>query len=108
MVQNVISCLNFILFNFISKYKIKEMDNNSRKLLVFDLDSTLIWSSFKEIPNPDFTIWAGNQCIWVKKRPNLDIFLDYCFLSYDIGVWSAATREYVLKIVNQIFRGRSL
>ncbi len=84
------------------------MESNSRKLLVLDLDSTLIWSDFKETINYDFTIWVANCCIWIKTRPNLSIFLDYCFSHYDVGVWSAATREYVLKVVNYIFRGKSL
>jgi TFIIF-interacting CTD phosphatase-like protein len=62
------------------------------KLLVLDLDETLI-----------HTVFTENNEYKVHKRPNLDAFLSYLSrvnnIDYKIGIWSAGSEEYVNKIV---------
>jgi len=52
---------------------------SGRKTLVLDLDETLVHSSFKPIPNPDFVvpIEIEDQVhkIYVAKRPHVETFL---------------------------------
>jgi len=75
---------------------------NQRKLLVLDLDSTLIWADFAHISGYDFNFTLKGQTIWVKKRPRLDDFLIEARKYYDVGVWSAAPKAYVTYIVEKL------
>ena len=75
-----------------------------KKLLILDLDHTLIYSDEKESTNFDFTIlYNGIVKFYVKKRPYLDLFLNYIFIHFDIAVWSAGNKEYVDVIIDNIF-----
>ncbi len=73
-----------------------------RKLLVLDLDSTLIWSDFKYVPGYDFEFSIRGQKVWVKLRPGLETFLNEAQKHYDVGVWSAASKDYVRYIALRI------
>jgi RNA polymerase II subunit A small phosphatase-like protein len=72
-----------------------------RRLLVLDLDETLIHTQ-KEIPHqfPDF-IFDG---FFVFFRPNYKDFLKECGKYYDIGIWTASTSSYAHPIVTELFR----
>lgn len=73
-----------------------------RKLLILDIDHTLICSQLKS-PNPsphDFEI----ERYYVNKRPYLDTFLDWCFKTFDVGIWTAANEEYATGILLNILR----
>lgn len=73
----------------------------SKKLLVLDIDGTLIYGS-ADPPTDDsdyFMVIAQKQAICVQKRPGLDLFLKFCKENYDLAVWSSGTKEYVEKIL---------
>lgn len=74
--------------------------------IILDLDETLIHSETNptKMINPDFTFTITGEKYYVRKRPGLDQFLVYLFKKFKvIGVWTAATRDYATKIVNNIF-----
>lgn len=80
-----------------------------RQLLIFDLDETLVFSSFSpQKCGYDFTVSDGAMTYYVKKRPNVDSFLRWAALHFTLAVWSASGRVYVKKIVQEIFAGISL
>lgn len=78
---------------------------DNRKLLVLDIDSTLVWADYQEVPGADTVLWVRKVPVWVKKRPGLDAFLAYCFANYDVAIWSAASKEYVQKIAEYLISG---
>lgn len=73
------------------------------KLLILDLDETLIYSDFCEPESFDFSFTLTGKTYWVQKRPHLDYFLQIVAQHYEIAVWSAARRDYVDIIVNYLF-----
>lgn len=80
-----------------------------KKLLVLDLDGTLIFAEYAaEIPNVDqmrkcdFEIYQKTILVW--KRPNLDDFLEWCFSNFCVAIWSAAGKEYVSDILENILK----
>ena len=69
------------------------------KLLILDLDETLIHSTATKLNlQEDFKF----QKYYVYKRPHLTWFLTEVSKHFRIGVWSAADEQYVEKIVEQI------
>tara|TARA_B110000977_G_scaffold191230_1_gene263064 strand:- start:4120 stop:4830 length:711 start_codon:yes stop_codon:yes gene_type:complete len=66
--------------------------------LVLDLDETLVHSSFKPVPNPDFIIPVeidGTVTdVYVLKRPWVDYFMEQCFERYEIVVFTASLSKY--------------
>lgn len=74
------------------------------KLLVFDLDETLIHASSKKLKHkPDFHY----QDLFVYKRPHLDEFLNECSKLFDIAIWSSANDEYVHNVVS-LFKPKTI
>jgi RNA polymerase II subunit A small phosphatase-like protein len=69
-----------------------------RKCLVLDLDETLVHSSFKPIPNPDFIIPVEIEDqvhkVYVLKRPGVDQFLQRLGPMYEIVVFTASLSKY--------------
>ncbi|CAF0947256.1 unnamed protein product [Adineta steineri] len=83
---------------------------NQKKLLVLDLDGTLIFAEEKvELiymqveQRHDFELEDGSILVW--KRPDIDEFLEWCFEHYDIGIWSASGSEYVHSVLSHIIPG---
>jgi TFIIF-interacting CTD phosphatase-like protein len=75
------------------------MDEKSDKLLILDLDETLIHATEKELEySPDFKFDKYH----VHKRPHLDKFLIEISKHFTIGIWSSADDIYVTEIVNKI------
>jgi RNA polymerase II subunit A small phosphatase-like protein len=75
------------------------MDEKSDKLLILDLDETLIYATEKKLEfAPDFKF----NKYYVYKRPNLDNFLKQISKHFTIGIWSSADDIYVAEIVNKI------
>jgi len=79
-----------------------------RKTLVLDLDETLVHSSFKPIPNPDFIIPVEIEDqvhkVYVAKRPNVDKFLQELGPYYEVVVFTASLSKYadpVLDLLDQ-------
>jgi TFIIF-interacting CTD phosphatase-like protein len=72
-----------------------------RKLLILDLDESLIHSSEVKLKrDPDFIVAK----YYVYKRPHLDRFLNACTTWFDIAVWSAGTTDYAIAISKEIFQ----
>jgi TFIIF-interacting CTD phosphatase-like protein len=72
-----------------------------RRLLVLDLDETLIFSTEVKLDMEEAGVimmplyWgAAQQKIYVYKRPNLDDFLKVAFEHFDVGIWTAGSRTY--------------
>ncbi|MGC4104064.1 NIF family HAD-type phosphatase [Ferruginibacter sp.] len=76
-----------------------ETKERSGRLLVLDLDETLIHAAEKESGVPaDFQF----DKYFVYKRPHLDKFLTDISKHYTLGIWSSADDKYVTEIVNKI------
>jgi TFIIF-interacting CTD phosphatase-like protein len=82
--------------------------NSENKLLILDLDETLIHASttrldcshsdsFAELPN--FLVYG----YYIYKRPNLDRFIATCLEWFDVAVWTSSGSEYAAEIVSAIF-----
>jgi len=69
-----------------------------RKCLVLDLDETLVHSSFKPIPNPDFIIPVEIEeqvhKVYVLKRPGVDQFLQKLGPLFEIVIFTASLAKY--------------
>ncbi|ORX62792.1 NLI interacting factor, partial [Hesseltinella vesiculosa] len=69
-----------------------------KKCLVLDLDETLVHSSFKMIPNPDFVVQVeiDQQIhnVYVLKRPGVDEFMRKMGEKYEIVVFTASLSKY--------------
>ncbi len=77
----------------------------AKALLILDLDETLIFSSEHELEQPaDFRVGS----YFTYKRPHLGLFLEMCFTHFEVAVWTAATEDYAIEIVKQIFATRAL
>lgn len=75
------------------------MNIKSDKLLIFDLDETLIYATDKELGfSADFVF----DNYFVYKRPNLNKFLLDISTHFRIGIWSSADDTYVDEIVKNI------
>ncbi|CAL2079845.1 Phosphoprotein phosphatase [Tenacibaculum sp. 190524A02b] len=73
---------------------------NKKKLIILDLDETLIHATEKPIDNNwNFELFSYK----VYKRPFLITFLKELIKYYRIAVWSSASDDYVHQIVSKIF-----
>lgn len=76
----------------------KCQDDLHKKTLVLDLDETLVHSSFKPIPNPDYIIPVeidGRLVdVYVLKRPWLDHFMDTVGPRFEVIVFTASLSKY--------------
>lgn len=75
------------------------MCDKSDKLLILDLDETLIHATEKKL---DITEDFKFENFFVYKRPFLDIFLEKVSRLYKIGIWSSGDDDYVEDIVKHI------
>jgi TFIIF-interacting CTD phosphatase-like protein len=84
-----------------SKYqKSKIAVTAQNKLLILDLDETLIYSTETPLARKsDFLVYS----YYVYKRPNLDNFIATCFEWFDVAVWTSSGAEYAASIVAAIF-----
>lgn len=73
-------------------------ENRHKKTLVLDLDETLVHSSFKPVPNPDFivpiTIDNNVHQVYVMKRPGVDEFMQKVCQKYEIVLFTASLSKY--------------
>lgn len=77
--------------------------------IVLDLDETLIHTititkkhSAKLAKISDFHFVIEKQYFWVNKRPGLDLFLDFIFKYFQVGIWTAADKAYATQICKHI------
>ncbi|KAI8330165.1 HAD-like domain-containing protein [Chlamydoabsidia padenii] len=77
-----------------------------RKCLVLDLDETLVHSSFKIIPNPDFIVPVeiDQQVhnVYVLKRPGVDEFMRKMGEIYEIVVFTASLSKYADPVLDML------
>lgn len=73
------------------------------KLLVLDLDETLVFASEHALDRPADLRVAGYH---VYKRPHLDAFLDFAFARFRVGVWTSSGRLYAEPLVAHLMAGR--
>ncbi|MCQ3951630.1 MAG: NLI interacting domain protein [Planctomycetes bacterium] len=72
----------------------------ARKLLVLDLDETLIFATEAELARPcDHKV--GHYFIY--RRPHLSEFLAHVAKSFEVAVWTASTKPYADAVCEQIF-----
>ena len=66
--------------------------------LVLDLDETLVHSSFRPIPNPDFVIPVEIEGkvvdVYVLKRPHMDHFMAEVGGRFEVVVFTASLSKY--------------
>ena len=75
--------------------------NYMRKLLILDLDETLVFSTREPIDRePDFMVVG---CYHAYKRPYLNNFLDYCFTRFRVAVWTSSSEDYAEAVVENVF-----
>lgn len=76
------------------------MQNSERKLLILDLDETLIYATEEKLEREcDFTV--GQYSVY--KRPYLKEFIEFCFENFDVAVWTSSTQNYAVEIVEELF-----
>lgn len=69
------------------------------KLLILDIDETLIYGSEEELEKKsDFIV--ENYKIY--KRPGVNEFLEIVFRMFKIGIWTTANQNYAEKIVEKL------
>eukprot|EP01117_Protostelium_nocturnum_P020031 TRINITY_DN883_c0_g1_i1.p1 TRINITY_DN883_c0_g1~~TRINITY_DN883_c0_g1_i1.p1 ORF type:complete len:285 (+),score=76.60 TRINITY_DN883_c0_g1_i1:96-950(+) len=72
--------------------------------LILDLDETLVHSSFKPIPNPDFVvpIEIEDQVhnIFVVKRPGVETFMKEVGKHYEVVVFTAGVSKYANAVLD--------
>lgn len=74
--------------------------NRFDKLLVLDLDETLIYSTEQPLERPaDFQ--AGRFHVYC--RPGLPGFLTRCLEWFKVGVWTSSSEPYAQAVVDRIF-----
>jgi len=71
-----------------------------RKLLVLDLDETLIYGTEQQLSTAE-AFKAGPYFVYL--RPHLRPFLDFCADRFDIAVWTASSADYAHAVVTQLF-----
>lgn len=81
------------------------MTIRDRKLLVLDLDETLVFSTERSLDRPADLSVVGYH---VYKRPHLDEFLDFAFSRFRVGVWTSSGRLYAEPLVAQLMPNRSV
>ena len=70
----------------------------SKPCLVLDLDETLVHSSFKPVPNPDYVIPVeidgAVTDVYVLKRPWVDYFMERAGERWEVVVFTASLAKY--------------
>jgi RNA polymerase II subunit A small phosphatase-like protein len=76
------------------------MSDRKDKLLILDLDETLIYASEQPLSRPaDFL--AGQYHVY--KRPFLNEFLSACRGWFEVAVWTSGSKTYAARITESIF-----
>ena len=96
---------NYLLNYNLNPQKLKKSNNNAKKILILDLDETLVHSSFYPFncedennikPDIFFTIFFNNKYydVYVLLRPYFHEFLNKMSKIYDIYIFTASIKEY--------------
>lgn len=72
----------------------------TRKLLILDLDETLIYATERPLAHKaDFR--AGIYHVY--KRPHVDTFLEACLERFEVAVWTSSSSYYATAVLQQLF-----
>lgn len=71
------------------------------KLLILDLDETLVCAIASPLPEKSADFRAGFYHVY--KRPGVDKFLAACFADFAVAVWTSTTPLYAGDIVAHLF-----
>lgn len=75
------------------------METRSEKLLVLDLDETLVHSSPSRLDrDPEHRVLGYH----VYERPGVRLFLDAVFEHFAVGIWTASTAAYAAEILSRL------
>lgn len=84
----------------------KSGNATSKPCLVLDLDETLVHSSFRPIPNPDYIIPVEIDGritdVYVLKRPWVDLFLIEMAEKYELVVFTASLAKYANPLMDKL------
>lgn len=88
----------------------KHSDDLNKKTLVLDLDETLVHSSFKPIPNPDYILPVevdGKLVdVYVLKRPWCDHFMDSVGIRFEVVIFTASLAKYADPLLDLLDKQR--
>ncbi|KAI0072499.1 NIF-domain-containing protein [Panus rudis PR-1116 ss-1] len=80
--------------------------HQGRKCLVLDLDETLVHSSLRPVPSPDFIVPVEIEYTWhnfyVLKRPGVDNFLKRMGEIYEVVVFTASLAKYADPVLDRL------
>lgn len=89
------------------------MTTETKKISIFlDLDQTLISSevskehNFKKYNNKStkFDFYNMDDLYLVFSRPHLQFFLTYLFDNFNVSIWTAATKDYAIFIIDNLIK----
>ena len=84
----------------------KSGNATSKPCLVLDLDETLVHSSFRPVPNPDYIIPVEIDGkitdVYVLKRPWVDLFLVEMAEKYELVVFTASLAKYANPLMDKL------
>lgn len=86
--------------------------SDNKQNIILDLDETLLHSisseEMKELSDEQIEIVSSlkqhnmDDYYTVVERPGLQNFLDYLFENYNVSIWTAASKDYALFVVEQL------
>lgn len=76
------------------------MQSAEKKLLILDLDETLIYATEEKLERQEDFI-VGQY--YVYKRPFLQDLIEFCLMNFDVAVWTSSSQNYAMRIVEEIF-----
>jgi TFIIF-interacting CTD phosphatase-like protein len=76
-------------------------DNSPRKLLILDLDETLIYATETPLAERDADFRVGRYHVY--RRPHLTSFLDASLTRFEVAVWTASSPNYAAGVIANIF-----
>jgi len=80
------------------------LTKKGKKTLVLDLDETLVHSSFRPVPGPDFVISIEldgvTHRVYVQKRPGVDQFLEQVGGKFEVVVFTASLDKYANPVLD--------
>ena len=88
------------------------LEDLRKPCLVLDLDETLVHSSFKPVPNPDFVIPVeidGTVTdVYVLKRPWVDYFMEEVAKRYEVVVFTASLAKYADPLLDVLDKNKTV
>ena len=78
--------------------------------IILDLDNTIISAeetdkfNFKKNKNKTlkFSFHNMDDYYIIFERPNIQVFLDFIFKNFNVSIWTAATKDYALFIIENV------